>query len=579
MTASRKGVVLAFSGFSGAGTHEISQRVADRLGWRRIRFSDVIRLRARALGRDPADLRVLQEIGQALVQEELETFVTDVLSHGGWVAGGDLVLDGLRHAEVRTELKRQLGETALLHVVHIDMPESQRAARFGFDADAVLRHDSHVAEAQLAVVLPNYANLRLDGAQRAEDLVDLILRRFGHPDARTGPEDGGEDVGRLEPLLIRDTSRHFGGLANLAAQLLADSKDLSGNLPPGLRVPLAELVRAMNCYYSNLIEGHRTHPIDIERALKSEFAPNGETRDLQLEARAHIGVQAWIDQGGLTAPPTSEAALRQIHQRFCEQLPERLLWVADDGGGEKWRVMPGELRQHYVRVGLYVAPSPGALPRFLRRFEEGYGRLVGPVDIILGAAAAHHRLLWIHPFTDGNGRVARLMSHAALRLALDNHSLWSVARGLGRQRDKYKQHLQACDLPRRNDLDGRGPLSEETLTEFTRFFLEVCLDQVQFMAQLMEPSRLRPRLNAWVAAEAESGRTPASAARLLNALLFEEQIPRSEAADALGLERSKAEAAITHLEEEGLLATAGINQLRFAFPAKLVEILVPGLFP
>ena len=63
------------------------------------------------------------------------------------------------------------------------------------------------------------------------------------------------------------------------------------------------------------------------------------------------------------------------------------------------------------------------------------------------AAAAHHRLLWIHPFLDGNGRVARLMSHAMLLDTLESGGVWSIARGLARNVAAYKGHLAACDLP------------------------------------------------------------------------------------------------------------------------------------
>lgn len=44
----------------------------------------------------------------------------------------------------------------------------------------------------------------------------------------------------------------------------------------------------MNCYYSNLIEGHDTHPTDIERALKNDYSNDPRKRDLQLVAKAHI---------------------------------------------------------------------------------------------------------------------------------------------------------------------------------------------------------------------------------------------------------------------------------------------------
>jgi Fic family protein len=116
----------------------------------------------------------------------------------------------------------------------------------------------------------------------------------------------------------------------------------------------------------------------------------------------------------------------------------------------------------------------GAVTRFLAHFENTYSRL-GKTEKIV-SAAAHHRLLWVQPFLGGNGRVARLMSHAALLETLDTGGIWSVARGFARHVAEYKSHLANCDQRRRNDLDGRGNLSEEALAAFTRFFLELCID-------------------------------------------------------------------------------------------------------
>jgi Fic family protein len=163
-------------------------------------------------------------------------------------------------------------------------------------------------------------------------------------------------------------------------------------------------------------------------------------------------------------------SLREVHRRFCEDLPPELLTVTDPDTGRTIAVVPGAWRRNDVSVGRHGAVSPGAVPRLLERFGAFYGGL-GRTETILSAAAAHHRLLWIHPFADGNERVARLMSHAVLLDALDTGGVWSIARGLARNVAAYKSHLMACDQPRRNDLDGRGNLSEEALAEFTRFFL------------------------------------------------------------------------------------------------------------
>lgn len=398
----------------------------------------------------------------------------------------------------------------------------------------------------------------------------------GQPEA---VRDGGETPSSMEPLLVSESSRHRARLADLALELTHQSAAFRSSLPPGIAEALAVLVRAMNCYYSNLIEGHNTHPVDIERALNDDYSADTGRRNLQLEAKAHIAVQAWIDGGGLGGPATRRAAIEEIHRRFCAALPEALLTVDDPTTGERIRIEPGVLRTRDVRVGRHIAISPGAVPRFMDRFEAGY-RGLGRVDAILAAAAAHHRLLWVHPFLDGNGRVARLMSHAMLKDALDTGSVWSVARGLARSERLYKQHLAACDLPRRNDLDGRGNLSEEALADFTAFFVEVAIDQVAFMRSLIEPARLRTRITLWAEEESRAGTLPPKAGQVLEALLYRGELPRADIPALLGTGDRQARRVTADLMKAGVVTAASSKSpLKLAFPARLAGRWMPGLFP
>ncbi len=260
-------------------------------------------------------------------------------------------------------------------------------------------------------------------------------------------------------------------------------------------------------------------------------------------------------------------------------LPPDLLFVEHPNTGEKLPVIPGALREHDVEVGRHIAVSPGAMPRFLERMDEAYAR-TGKIDSILAAACAQHRLLWVHPFLDGNGRVARLMSYAILKSALDTQGHWSVARGLARNEAEYKRHLAACDGPRRGDRDGRGTLSEAALAEFTAFFLRTCIDQVAFMEDLMRPARLRDRILIWAEEEIRAGTLPSKSDVILRAVSMQGELTRAEAVDLLGLtERSARRVTSALLKIGALSSTSTRAPLKLAFPAKLAGRWMPGLFP
>jgi Fic family protein len=391
--------------------------------------------------------------------------------------------------------------------------------------------------------------------------------------------DRGENLSLMMPLLISEGSSHRKDLTDMAMDLAARASGLRCSVPEGIRSELANLVRAMNCYYSNLIEGHHTHPIDIERALNSDYSRNPQQRNLQLEAKAHISVQEWLDSGAVTGRAVSVNTIREIHRRFYELLPDDLRRVTNPDTGEQVEIAPGELRSRDTRVGQHISISPGAVSRFLAEFETRLRRL-GKTETILAIPSAHHRLLWIHPFLDGNGRMARLMSHASLLETLDTGGIWSVARGLARNVGNYKDHLAQCDLQRRNDLDGRGNLSEESLVSFSRFFLETCLDQIRFMREVLEPERLRTRILLWAEEETRLGELPPKSGNVLAAVLYRGELPRGEVAQAVSTGERQARRIISILIRKGVLTAASARSpLRLAFPARLAARWLPGLFP
>lgn len=380
----------------------------------------------------------------------------------------------------------------------------------------------------------------------------------------------------MEPLLPEESKR----LSDLATDLVAKSNALAGRLHPVMQEGLGDLVRSMNCYYSNFIEGHHTHPIDIDRALAGDYSTEPEKRNLQLEARAHIDVQQKIDGGLAPKPSTSVEFIRWVHKEFCQQLPEELLIVPDPRTGQEEKVVPGELRHILVKVGHHIPPAPEDLAALLERFASAYGNDKLPkIQRIVGVAASHHRLLWIHPFADGNGRVTRLYSHAFLKEIGIGSSLWSISRGLARAVDKYKAALQTADEPRRGDLDGRGNLTQAGLVDFCAFFLSSCVDQVVFMESLFEPAELQRRMEIWCEEEMRADRLPKGSWPLLREAVLAGEFARGKAPDLTGYQERQARTVLNTLIEKGFLVSpTSRSAVRLGFPLSVVDRWFPRLY-
>jgi Fic family protein len=388
---------------------------------------------------------------------------------------------------------------------------------------------------------------------------------------------------RIEPARFEETSE---AIADVIADLSAASAKLGAGLHPRTAGNLADLVRLMNTYYSNLIEGHNTRPHDIARALEGKLDQDEGRRNLQLEARAHVRVQTEVDRLAATGKlpePASVEFIRWLHLEFYRDAPEQMLRI--HGTGTEFIMEPGAWRskpEHDVSVGRHVPPSSTRVDDFMRYFETRYAfKPLRTAGRIMTMAAAHHRLNYIHPFPDGNGRVSRLMSHAMAQLAgIGAHGLWSISRGLARglkAPSEYKRMMDMADAPRQGDLDGRGNLSLKALNEFVLWFLQVCLDQVQFMDSLFELDSLGPRLSAYV----ERSKTlKPEARRLLEEALIRGQFERGDSVRITGLPGRSARRVLADVLAEGLLGSEtpkGPVSLRF--PPDALDILFPRLFP
>jgi Fic family protein len=388
----------------------------------------------------------------------------------------------------------------------------------------------------------------------------------------------------FEPLLPQE--HRMAALLEKASDLIREAASLGASAAPGAAVQLRELLRSMNSYYTNRIEGEHTRPSDIERALLKDFSKESDVARRQRLAVSHIQteitcerlIQAKLDSGETVVPWLySTQALEWLHLQLFGGLTPEDLTLADGS-----LLTPGQVRTRGVAVGIHEAPNAKALPAFLSRWEEVYGHSRRGEASIVALAAAHHRLAWVHPFLDGNGRVARLHTHLALHAQGLTNGLWSPLRGFARSEEKYRGMLKAADEHRRGDLDGRGNLTEAGLIDWICYTLETCIDQVRFMRKLLDVGSMRERIQAALIFEESKKTGVRKEAALALHYLFStnSELGRAAFKQMTGLGERVATDLISSLLKNGYLATdSAYGALRFAIPRSALRFYFPDLWP
>ena len=355
-----------------------------------------------------------------------------------------------------------------------------------------------------------------------------------------------------------------GDLDDLSLEVFKASARIAGRVHPLTAERISRMLRNVNSYYSNLIEGVRTTLLEIETGL-TELSDDERTGRLQRLHRQNIAAQtvAITECRRFERGITSSEFLCRLHALLFEGLPREFLVQRDMHGTREVVTIPGRLRDGNVRVGSHVPPDWKDLPALLERFREAYAlEKVTGVSRLVQAASGHHRLLWIHPFYEGNGRMARLFSDIYLNCAgLEGYGLWTLSRGLARSEAEYKSLLAAADAKRRSDYDGRGNLSEAGLRRFCMFFLNTALDQARFMDELLGLDAAESNIGRYCSLRTDGhmagqGPLPREAAKILRHVFVHGKIGKGEVHELINSSDRKARDIVKLLLREGLLETA-----------------------
>ena len=394
---------------------------------------------------------------------------------------------------------------------------------------------------------------------------------------------------KFTPFIPGNQALDDSGLPDLAMTMARADAKLAGHLADVTKETIRQYMAIINSYYSNLIEGNNTLPHEIRAAQRGEYHDDPQKRDLQKESVAHIHVQNWIR----AQDPDQDTVyscdfLKAVHREFYAQLPEHMQEIKDAAGNLTGRVAPGEWRSAPVIVGRHVPPAADNLDSLMEQFCEIYhpGQYSGDRKYI-ALMSAHHRLVWIHPFLDGNGRVARLFTDAALSsLGASSVGVWCISRGLARTSNEYKLLLARADFPRQGMLDGRGLLSQDSLVEFCRYMLLTAIDQIEYISGLLELGQLQKRISAYIQARndnrvpAISGGIKEVATLVLYHAFINGELERPMAYELSGMPDRSARRLFAQLKDEGLLTeTSPRAPLRWAIPEHVEPWYFPQLVP
>lgn len=270
------------------------------------------------------------------------------------------------------------------------------------------------------VVMKRLGHLaREAGNVRLADMIEDVLRGgYRHSVGRGHTARGGPVVIPAYMADLRTThqpwlDRQAAAFARFRADAEREIGEAEAALPRFERPPLLENARAAkayDAYHSTTIEGYRIRPEEVSAVIRGTMVGGHDPEEVRARmavagySRAFESVLAAIrDAPGLVS--ITDGLIQRLYVELFGPSVEAGIVSPDLLRG--WRMEPAFLRGH-----LYVPPSPEKVPRLMRQYED----LVNGVEghPVVRAVLAHLEFVTVHPYSDGNGRLARFLMNVAL---------------------------------------------------------------------------------------------------------------------------------------------------------------------
>ncbi len=374
-----------------------------------------------------------------------------------------------------------------------------------------------------------------------------------------------------------------------ANKLLLESSKLEGSHTPQILQAVRDLLYTVNSYYSNKIESEGTHIIDIERAMQQDYSKDTKKRNLQILSLTHIEVQKECEEyfkNNQSASAYDKEFILNIHKRFySKEGMEPFLYVAHEDMQDT--IVPGAIRKREVKVGKHIAPSCNEVDSLMNEFKHLYNKPLTFNDAtkLIYILSSHHRLMWIHPFLDGNGRTARLALDGAFSsMKMSGYGLWNISRGLARNSSEYKENLSYADMSKQGEHDGKGALSSKALASYVEFMLDIALDQIAYMNKHLKLNVLTSKIELYVQ-RANDGLLgvdplPKHSEKIFKYLLLSGECSRGKIPDIIGMKDRTASRVISELLKRNFIESdSKAGPIRLKIGASMASYLFPMLVP
>ena len=184
-------------------------------------------------------------------------------------------------------------------------------------------------------------------------------------------------------------------------------KRLGGPVPPYIFFQLKNIFQMLESLGSARIEGNRTTLAEfVEKVIEN---PSKKTEDEQLREIFNIERTIEFIENNITLGASIQRAhISEMHKILVDGLTP-----PSQGEGSRY---PGLFRPIAVviRGSVHVPPDPVRVSDYVEELLKFINQKVEPQHDLLITALAHHRMAWIHPFDNGNGRLIRMFTYALL---------------------------------------------------------------------------------------------------------------------------------------------------------------------